>query len=68
MVLKLAEEKREKARQKTDAIKRVLNCPLMTPLFQDKTFEKLKELEKNVDSLVQNLKEVVVLVLPLFKS
>lgn len=47
--LKFAEEKREKARQKTDAIKRVLNCPLMTPLFQDKTFEKIEELKKNVE-------------------
>lgn len=54
--LKLEHERQEKAKQKTDAIKKVLNCPLISPLFQDKTFEKLQELEKNVQVSEEYLK------------
>ena len=54
--LRFEQERREKAKAKTDAIKNVLNCPLMTPLFQDKSFEKLEELEKNVQVSEEYLK------------
>lgn len=35
----------EKIKQKTNELKRQLNCPLMTPLFQEKSFEKIEKLK-----------------------
>ena len=53
--LKKQEEERKKEeqrrhdriKQKTEELKRQLNCPLMTPLFQEKSFEKIAKL-KNI--------------------
>lgn len=58
-----AEEKRlAKIRKKADELKKDLNCPLMTPLFVDKLFERVSELEKGIqwsDEYKKNFKRCV---------
>ncbi len=41
------QRRRDRIEQKTNELKHQLNCPLMTPLFQEKSFEKILRL-KNV--------------------
>lgn len=44
------EKKIQQIKDKTDILKKELNCPLMSPLFQIKTFEHIVEINKTINS------------------
>ncbi len=48
--IKKEQERIEKARQKAEIIKEQLNSPLISPYYQQKTFDKLSDCNKNVKS------------------